>query len=193
GMWTVQSGGTGTFNPNATTPNATFTHTSGTGPIVLRWTISSAPCPSSFAEVTITIVQSPTTATVGGPQTICALSTTAGLGGNTPTSGTGMWTVQSGGAGTFNPNATTPNATFTHTSGVGPIVLRWTITNAPCPASFAEVTITITQSPTTATVGGPQTICALSTTAGLGGNTPTSGTGMWTIQSGGAGTFNPNA
>jgi len=193
GTWTVQSGGTGTFNPNATTPNATFTHATGTGPIVLRWTIAAAPCPSSFAEVTITITQSPTPATVGGPQTICALSTTAGLGGNAPSSGAGMWTVQSGGAGTFNPNATTPNATFTHTSGTGPIVLRWTISNAPCPASFAEVTVTITQSPTPATVGGPQTICALSTTAGLGGNTPTSGTGTWTVQSGGAGTFSPNA
>ena len=193
GTWTVQSGGTGTFTPNANTGNATFTHTGGAGPIVLRWTISNPPCPDSFAEVTITITQSPTTATVGGPQTICALGTTAGLGGSTPTSGTGTWTVQSGGAGTFSPNANTPNATFTHTSGTGPIVLRWTIANPPCTSSFAEVTITITQSPTTATVGGPQTICDGSSTTGLGGNTPSSGTGTWTVQSAGAGTFTPNA
>ncbi len=193
GLWTIQSGGTGTFSPSANTPNATFTHTGGTGPIVLRWTIANAPCPDSFAEVTITITQAPTPATVGANQTICALSTTAGLGGNTPTVGTGTWSVQSGGTGTFSPNANTGNATFTHTGGAGPIVLRWTIANAPCPASFAEVTITITQSPTPATVGANQTICALSTTAGLGGNTPTNGTGTWTVQSGGTGTFSPNA
>jgi uncharacterized repeat protein (TIGR01451 family) len=194
GMWSVVSGGAGTFNPNATTPNATFTHTSGTGPITLRWTISNAPCPSSFAELTITVSQAPTTASAGGPQTICALGTTASLGGNAPSSGTGIWTVQSGGAGTFNPSATTPNATFAHTSGTGPITLRWTISNAPCPSSFAELTITISQAPTTASAGGAQTICALGTTASLGGNTPSSGTGVWTIVTPGAtGTFNPSA
>ena len=193
GMWTVQSGGAGTFNPNANTPGATFTHTAGSGPIVLRWTVSNAPCTDATAELTITVSQPPTTATAGGPQTICAGSTTAALGGNTPTSGTGMWSVVSGGAGTFNPNANTPGATFTHTGGSGPIVLRWTISNAPCPNSTADVTITITQPPTTATVGPNQGVCALGTTSSLGGNTPTSGTGMWTVQSGGTGTFNPNA
>jgi uncharacterized repeat protein (TIGR01451 family) len=194
GTWSiVTAGATGTFNPNANTPGATFTHSTGTGTITLRWTVSNPPCADATADVAITINQSPTTATVGGPQTICALGTTAGLGGNTPTSGTGTWTVQSGGTGTFNPNANTPGATFTHTSGVGPIKLRWTISNPPCTDSFAEVTITINQPPTTATVGGPQTICDGSTTAGLGGDTPTSGTGTWSIQSGGTGTFTPNA
>src|SRR2546425_2457288 len=159
GTWSVMSGGNGTFNPNANTPNATFTHTSGRGPIVLKWTISNPPCTDSSATVTITITQPPTTATVGGNQTICALGTTSGLGGNTPANGTGAWSVQSGGTGTFNPNASTPNATFTHTSGTGPIVLRWTISNPPCTDSFAEVTVTITQAPTTATAGGKQTSC----------------------------------
>src|SRR5262249_28829967 len=156
GTWTVMSGGTGTFNPNANTPNATFTHTSGAGPIVLKWTISNPPCADSSATVTITITQPPTTATVGGAQTICAGSTTAGLGVNTPTSGTGTWSVQSGGSGTFNPNANTPNATFTPTSGAGTYVVRWTISNPPCSDSFAEVTVTVKQQPT-ATAGSNQT------------------------------------
>ncbi len=192
GAWSVVSGGTGTFNPNNTTPNATFTHTGGAGPVVLRWTISNAPCTASTADVTITINQNPSTATVGGPQTICALGTTAGLGGNTPSVGTGAWSIDSGGTGTFNPNNTMPNATFTHGTGTGPIVVRWTISNAPCTASSATVTITINQNPSTATVGGPQTICTLGTTADLGGNTPTVGTGAWSVESGGTGTFNPN-
>src|SRR5204862_498349 len=118
---------------------------------------------------------------------------TAGLGGNSPTVGTGSWSVVSGGTGTFNPNAATPNATFTHATGVGPVVLRWTISNSPCAPSSADVTITITQPPTTASVGGPQTVCELDTSSGLGGNTPTVGAGTWSVVSGGSGTFNPNA
>ncbi|MBK8500279.1 MAG: proprotein convertase P-domain-containing protein [Flavobacteriales bacterium] len=144
GSWSVVSGGTGTFSPNNTTPNATFNHTGGTGPITLRWTITGTPpCANSTADVIVTISQPPTTATVGGDQTICANGTTTGLGGNTPTVGSGSWSVVSGGTGTFAPDAITPNATFTHTSGAGPVVLRWTISNSPCTASAADVTITI--------------------------------------------------
>ncbi len=165
GAWSVVSGGTGTFNPNNLDPNATFAHLTGTGPIVVRWTITNAPCTASTADVTITINQSPTTATVGGNQTICALGTTAGLGGNAPSVGTGAWSVESGGTGTFNPNHTTPNATFTHTGGAGPVVLRWTISNAPCIASTADVTITIIQSPSIGLTVSPAstTVCTGST------------------------------
>src|SRR5204862_197421 len=120
--------------------------------------------------------------------TICALGTTTGLGGNAPAAGTGAWSVVSGGTGTFAPQAATANATFTHATGAGPVVLRWTISNA-CGSSTADVTVTIDPPPTTATTGGPQTICALDTTTGLGGNTPTTGTGAWSIVSGGTGTF----
>jgi HYR domain len=197
GTWSVVSGGTGTFAPNENAPDATFTHTSGTGPIVLQWTISNPPCTDSTAQLTVSVNQPPTAATVGGPQTICALGTTAGLGGNAPTVGTGTWSVVSGGAGTFSPDENTPNATFTHTSGTGPILLRWTISSPPCPDSTADVTITVNQGPSPAMVGSPQTICALGTTAGLGGNTPSVGSGTWSVVSGGTGTFSdvhdPNA
>ena len=191
GSWSVVSGGTGTFNPNSGTPNATFTHTGGSGPIVVRWTISNAPCPDSTADVTITINQAPTTATVGGPQTICSGGTTAGLGGNAPTSGTGSWSIVSGGTGTFNPNASSPNATFTHTGGAGPIVVRWTISNPPCPNSTADVTITIDQPPTQAAAGSDQTVCT--STATLAGNSPAVGAGMWTVISGPATVTTPSS
>jgi hypothetical protein len=145
GGWSLVGGGTGTFS-DASDPNATFTHTGGTGPIVLRWTVASPPCPESAADVTITIVEPPTTASAGPDQTICVSNgTTAGLGGNTPAVGTGSWSVLSGGTGVFNPNASDPNATFTHTSGTGPIMLRWTIANPPCADSTADVAITIVQ------------------------------------------------
>jgi len=50
----VAGGGSGTFSPSANTPNATFTHTGGTGPIMVRWTVSNAPAPVfNFAGVPI--------------------------------------------------------------------------------------------------------------------------------------------
>jgi len=188
GAWSVVSGGTGTFS-NAASPTSTFTHTGGAGPVVLRWTISSGVCTATSDNMIMTVVQPPTTATVGGAQTICASGISAGLGGNTPSVGTGAWSVVSGGTGNFS-NASSPNATFTHTGGAGPVVVRWTITgSAPCPASTANVSININQPPTTSTVGSAQMICASGTSAALGGNTPSVGTGAWSIVSGGTGTF----
>jgi hypothetical protein len=111
---------------------------------------------SSSAPTTVTATPSPSTATVGPPQTICPSSSTAPLGGNTPSSSAGTWTVQSGGTGTFS-STSSPDATFTHTGGAGPIVLRWTISNSPCADSIAEVTITVSSAPTL-TYASPQSV-----------------------------------
>ena len=111
---------------------------------------------------TFTRYAPPAPASVGGPQTICPLGTTSQL---SPTPSIGTWSVVSGGTGTFS-NASSWFATFTHTSGAGPIVLRWTITSGTCPPSTGDVTVNITPAPSTATVGGTQTICALGTTTG---------------------------
>jgi hypothetical protein len=114
----------------------------------------------SQGDATITVSYPPTPATVGGPQTICARSATAALGGNTPTSGVGQWSVVSGGFGTFLPDALTPGARFQHTQGSGPVVLRWTITSAACNlSSSANVTITILPSPSTSIIA-PESVCA---------------------------------
>jgi uncharacterized repeat protein (TIGR01451 family) len=57
-------------------------------------TTSEANGPNNTSSPALTTVKRPpTTATVGGPQTICALGTTTGLGGNVPTVGAGMWSV----------------------------------------------------------------------------------------------------
>jgi uncharacterized repeat protein (TIGR01451 family) len=124
-------------------------------------------CTSAASAATVvSVTQPPTAATVGGNQSILANGTTAGLGGNTPTSGTGTWTVQSGGTGTFS-NLHAGNSTFTHTGGAGPIVLRWTIsTGAPCSDSFAQLSVSIT-------VATPPTISKSfgATTIPVGGST----------------------
>ena len=178
GAWSIIGGGAGTFSPNATTPGATFTHTSGTV-TALRWTITNGLC-TTTADVALTINANPTAATVGGAQTICTTGTTAALGGNTPSVGTGAWSIIGGGAGTFAPNATDPNATFTHTSGTV-TALRWTISNSPCTASIADVNITITPAPS-ATIGytatpycggaGTATVTLTGTSGGVYSATP---------------------
>jgi hypothetical protein len=149
GTWSIVTAGvTGTFNPNANTPGATFTHATGgiATTITLRWTVTNSPCTAATADVAVTIKSQPV-ATVGGPQTICQGGTTATLGGNTPPVGaTGTWSIVTAGVvGTFNPNATTPGATFTHTSGAigSTVTLRWTVSNAPCTDATADVVVTI--------------------------------------------------
>jgi len=115
---------------------------------------------NASAPVSVTVATQPF-AMAGGPQTICALGTTTGLGGNTPTGGaTGAWSVVSGGTGTFS-NASSPSSTFTHTGGTGPVVLAWTISNPPCAPSAANVTLTIGTSQTV-TINAPSTLCASS-------------------------------
>ncbi|MBK7175124.1 MAG: hypothetical protein IPH84_18325 [Bacteroidales bacterium] len=185
GAWSIVSGGTGTFS-SAAAANATFT-ADAYGVYVLRWTISNGVCAASTDDVTVTYYESPTTATVGANQNICASLESAGLGANTPTVGTGAWSVVSGGTGTFSDN-TDPDATFT-ADAYGTYVLRWSVSNGTCTASTADVTVNYYQAPTTASVGADQNHCATLTSTSLGGNTPVVGTGAWSIVSGGTGTF----
>ncbi len=132
---------------------------------------------TASASETVTVSALPTTANAGADQNIC--STTATLAGNTATVGTGVWTLVSG-AGTI----TTPGSPTSGITGlsVGANTFRWTISNAPCTASFDEVVITRSDVPTTANAGPDQTVCA--TTATLAGNIAAIGTGVWTLVSG---------
>ncbi|MGD0260161.1 MAG: autotransporter-associated beta strand repeat-containing protein, partial [Verrucomicrobiota bacterium] len=133
----------------------------------------------------------PTTANAGSPQELCA--STATLAGNTPTVGTGTWTLVSGSGTITSPNS--PNSTVTGL-GYGANTFQWTIHNPSCTDnsldSSSTVTITQDQPPTTASVGGTQNLCGTgsATTAALGGNTPTVGSGAWSQVSGpGTATF----
>src|SRR5258708_39541340 len=93
-MWSVVSGGTGTFS-DANAPNATFTHSSGTGPITLRWTVPNSPCTNATADVMITINQPPATPTITTlPTSVCAGS--AGNSASSPVASGYMWTISNG-------------------------------------------------------------------------------------------------
>src|SRR5207237_2230860 len=79
-------------------------------------------------------------------------------------------------------------STFSGVAGTS-YTLRWTISNAPCPASTDDVAITFGQNPTVANAGPDQTgaaMCGVTTTT-LAGNTAVIGSGSWTIVSGAGG------
>ncbi|HEY9047794.1 MAG TPA: hypothetical protein VIN08_17930, partial [Ohtaekwangia sp.] len=181
GAWTIVSGAGGNFG-DASSPTSTFTGTGGTT-YVLRWTISNGSCASSSDDVSITFdVNTPTVADAGADQTVC--NTTATMAGNVPVVGAGKWTIVSGAGGSFVDDLS-PATAFNGTAGTT-YVLRWTITSS-CGSSSDDVQIIFDQAPTVADAGPDQTgICGPAT---LAANTPTVGTGAWTIVSGTGGSF----
>jgi autotransporter-associated beta strand protein len=197
GTWS--SSGSGSFVPNATALNATYTPspvdvTAGTVTLTLTTTGQLAPCSPATAQVVVTINPA-ATASAGGNQTICAGSSTVGLGGSVGGGATGG-TWSSSGTGSFVPNATTLNATYTPSAAditAGTVTLTLTTTGqlAPCGPATAQVVVTINPA-ATASAGGNQTICAGTSTAGLGGSVGGGATGG-TWSSSGSGSFVPNA
>jgi hypothetical protein len=179
GSWSIISGAGGTVT-TPTSPTSTFTGVAGTS-YTLRWTISNAPCTASTDDVIITLTANPTTANAGPDQNVCATSVT--LAANTPTIGTGAWSIISGAGGSVT-TPTSPTSNFTGVAGTS-YTLRWTISNAPCTASTDDVIIILTANPTTANAGPDQNVCATSAT--LAANTPSIGTGSWSIISGAGG------
>ena len=186
GTWTVVSGTATITNPND--PTSTITGLVTPDTVTLRWTIANGVCTDSFDDVVIRIDDNPTTANAGPDQTLCT-ATSATLAANTPGVGTGTWTVVSGTATITNPND--PTSTITGLVTPDTVTLRWTIANGVCTDSFDDVVIRIDDNPTTANAGPDQTLCAVSS-ATLAGNTPTVGTGTWTVVSGTATITNPN-
>src|SRR5690606_14425695 len=181
GQWSVVSGAGGSFVDD-TDPATTFNGTAGTT-YVLRWTITSS-CGTSEDDVTITFEEAPTTADAGsdllnscGPVT---------LPGNTPTVGTGTWTIVSGTGGVIS-NPSDPNSVFQGLPGAS-YTLQWTITNGSCPPSADQVEVSFDlNTPTIADAGPDQNVCGTSTT--LAANTPDIGVGQWSIVVGAGGSL----
>jgi gliding motility-associated-like protein len=181
GSWTQISGPAATITTPASPTSAVITIPFGT--YVFEWTTTNSACTSSD-RVTITNNPSPTTASSAGTLTSICKFEEVKLVGNTPTVGTGLWTQTAGNPVTI-ADPTSPTTLVSGTD-VGSYTFEWTISEPGCPPSSEAVTITILELPTIATVGNDQVICD-GDTATLQGNTPTNGTGTWTIISGGVG------
>ncbi len=194
GAW---SGGTGSFSPNNTDLNASYTPsaaeiTAGTVTLTLTTTGTGA-CTAVTDDVIITINPSPVVS-AGVDQTVCANNASVTLAGSITNATGGTWT---GGTGTFSTNANDPIAVYTPSASeitAGTVTLTLTSTgNGNCTAVNDDMTITITPAPTV-DAGTNQTECE-GTAFNLGA-TFTVATGM-TWSTSGDGTFSnatdPNA
>jgi hypothetical protein len=143
GTWT---GGSGTFNPNSNTLNATYNPSAGeiaSGNITLTLTTTgNGNCLVVADEVTFNFTPAPTIS-VGNTQSICQGETTLDLDGSIDGSATGViWSSNS--EGTFS-NHTDLNATWTPpVNFTGNATLTLTTTGMePCQAISAQVVIEV--------------------------------------------------
>jgi len=95
--------------------------------------------PDYSTSTVINVTQPPTTADAGSDQLEVEGNSTT-LEGNSPSHGTGTWTIIAGTGGEI-VSTNNPNSIFNGQINTA-YTLRWTITNPPCEESFDEVEIT---------------------------------------------------
>src|SRR5690606_32244177 len=182
--WTVVYGTNASIaNPNS--PTSTVTVNAGDS-VVLRWTITNGSCPPSTDVVTLVSYRRAAAAAAGPDQKACDV-TSFTLNANAPSvaTATGAWSVVRGTPALDISDINDPNATVTIAVGDS-VVLRWTITNGICATTSDDIILVSYARPTTAAAGADQRECNF-TSFTLAGNTPTTGTGRWTI------IYGPNA
>ena len=178
--YTITSGGIGSTDNTVTLQWLS----SGSKTVTVNYTDANGCTGANPASNTNTVNALPTTSNAGSNQTICA-NGNAALSANTPVVGTGLWSVVSGpntSPSQFG-NPSLPSVNFVPAGGPGVYLIRWTISNPPCPASTSELTVTVVATPTFANAGSAQSICANSS-ATMAANTPVVGTGTWSISAG---------
>jgi uncharacterized protein (TIGR02145 family) len=186
-QWKLNGGDVGTNS-------ATYTNSSlNNGDQISCELTSNAACvsgnPALSNVLTMIVAQPPTVADAGTDQSLCNVTTTT-LSANSPTVGTGSWSVVSGSATITNPSSPTSNVTDLVT---GTATLQWTISNSPCTASTDVVDITVVEPPTVANAGTDINPACDVTTATLAANTPTVGIGSWSVVSGSATITTPSS
>ena len=144
----VPSGGT--FSGAGISGSSFNPATAGVGAHPITYTVMNSYGCKGSVTLSTNVVPAPTTASAGPD--ITASANTVAMAGNTPTAGTGLWTIASGTGGSF-ANATSPVSNFTGTPNTV-YQLVWTISNPPCSPSSDTVSVTM---PTGSTL--PSVIC----------------------------------
>jgi gliding motility-associated-like protein len=192
GVW---SGGTGTYNPNSSTLNALYSPSAAeiaAGSVTLTLGSTSNGNCNQVVDTVVIFITSPPIANAGVNLSPCANNAVSVLSGlvTGPTT-TGIW---SGGSGSFNPNTSVLNATYTPSASelaAGFVDLYLTSTNnAGCNQDVDTVKITFTPAPI-ALAGSDINTCANNINTILTGTViGATTTGIW---SGGLGTYNPGS
>lgn len=177
GIWTRLSG-------PATIADIALSNTSvtglGQGDNLFMWTVSENGCTK---RDTVIVRNNMVFADAGTDHTICSL--TSRMNANTPSVGTGNWSITAGG-GVFS-SINDPRANVINLSR-GTNIIRWSINNGGC-ISYDEITI-VNDLPSNS-VAGTDTIILVDNYT-LDGNDPVIGTGRWTLLSGSGNITDPN-
>ncbi|MBX3101556.1 MAG: gliding motility-associated C-terminal domain-containing protein [Bacteroidetes bacterium] len=181
GTWSVIPVGAGTFSaPND--GNATFTPNASAGgtTITLRWTILAGGCPNAVYNQSLLVTTNPVGSIVNASlPDRCVGDATPPLQATISNGTSGFWT--SSGSGTFLPNSTSLNVTYTPGAGDGGriITLTWNVVNGSCPPAAYSRDLTVVNSPIASVPSAPlDTICAGASTIPLGASA-SNGTGSW--------------
>jgi gliding motility-associated-like protein len=190
GQW---SGGLGLFSPSTTALGATYTPTAGeiaNGSVTLTLTTTgNGSCGAVTDQMTIFFTPAPTV-NAGTDIVVCANNVQASLNASYTVASGILW---SGGAGTYSPSNTAPNAVYTPSAAeiaTGSVSLTCTTTgNGTCAQVSDIVLITITPSPVV-NAGLNIAACANNASVSLNGQVFNANGGIW---SGGGGSFAPSA
>jgi gliding motility-associated-like protein len=165
GTWTTIAGGS--FTPNSTTLNASFTPSAGPSvTLTLSATDPAGVCPPATDQMTITVAPR-AIVSAGADRTICAGDTLRLQGDIGGAATSAVWSASVPG-GSFSPNASVTTAIYTPPAGFTSVTLTL-MTNdptGPCPAATDDMVITITPR-ATINLGQDFTVCRNVTTAQL--------------------------
>ena len=192
GQWTTPNG-TGSFNPSSSSLNAVYEASSQdslSGNVTLILTATSiGTCNAANDTVLINILPGGTVS-AGSDQSVCANNPAVSLNGSIGGGALGG-TWSSSGSGSFTPNNTTLNATYTPSNtdiNNGSVTL--TLTANSCDNVTDDLVVTITPAPTV-DAGSDIDVCDNNSDAPLSGTITVATGGSWTTT--GAGTFSPSS
>lgn len=174
GLWSISSGIASITDPS---DSQTEVSSLSTGTVTFIWTISNGACLPSADSITVTISENNAFADAGGDVEICADTVT--INAANPISGSGAWQVISGSGDLSNPDS---QSSLISNLNPGTTTLLWTVTNGACPELSDELVITVNDLPSQADAGADQQLCSDLTS--LAAETPTTGSGIWTVVSG---------
>jgi gliding motility-associated-like protein len=193
-VWTYPAGWTFVSQTaTAITLTTNTTVASGTVSVAKRY-VNAPQCTSTARSLTVNVRARPTVNITPDPATICEGSTIQ-LNGNpslpptaagfTPSISAHTWT----GSTTVLDDASIQQPTVQSSTVPGSYPLSYVVTadfgsGVSCASVADNLTVTVSATPTPASVGANQNLCQILLTSNpLGGSNPAPGTGTWTVQS----------
>jgi hypothetical protein len=176
GKWVQTSGpAVASFNPNLATTTVTI---STNGNYRFNWVVGNSVCPNNIDEVIVNFYSRASAAVVTTSNTSLCGSTNGVINLNAApiTSGSGLWSIISGGGVITSPTSASTVATL----NAGINTLRWTVSSlnaAVCPSTYDDVTVSF--SPTA--LARDTALCRANNALITGSTKGAATSGAWTL------------